>query len=150
MADVRAGEDLQGKHIRRTRFQLAAGAWWFDTREGVQFGPFTRRIDAASALAVFIAKNSDRSAQFVTQASERPGSQDEVANMVEEIVDVLRQHGDFGEVAAKTWARSRVEELLAGDSQSPNEIQRIQVLLYFLRYPKQIIDFECLLKSRSG
>ena len=51
----RKGEPPGGRYYRSDRFFMANGAWYFSTREQIDVGPFTTRIDAAEAAERLIA-----------------------------------------------------------------------------------------------
>jgi hypothetical protein len=69
--------------------------------------------------------------------------------MVEEIADVLRQHSDFGETAAKNWAKWRIDELLNSGPQTSDKVERIQALLFVLRQPRQTFDLEYFIQRNA-
>lgn len=150
MAVVRKGEDQESKYYRGARIYAANSVWWFDTREGVQFGPFICKLTATCSLAVYIAQHVHESEELKKGATELPGSQDEIAHMVEEIVEVLRQHRDFGETAAANWAQCRLEELRGSGLPASETVERIRVLEFSLRHAEQTFDFEYFLKCRAG
>lgn len=49
----RNGENLQA-WLRCSRFYSLKGNWYFSTREGVEYGPFKTREEAAEELRSFI------------------------------------------------------------------------------------------------
>jgi len=51
----RKGEPPGGRYYRSDRFFMANGAWYFSTREQIDVGPFTTRIDAVEAAEKLIA-----------------------------------------------------------------------------------------------
>jgi hypothetical protein len=151
MALTREGEDPNSKYYRGARVYTANSVWWFGTREGVKFGPYIRKLGATCSLAVYIAQHVHESAApNKAETIDRPGAQDKVANMVEEIVEVLRQHRDFGETAAINWAQWRLEDLRYSGRINAETLGRIRVLEFSLRHPQQTFDFEYFLKCRVG
>ncbi|MBK80222.1 MAG: hypothetical protein CMQ43_04820 [Gammaproteobacteria bacterium] len=50
----RATDPADVQCFRSDRFFRAEGAWFFATREGIDFGPFTARHDGEKALARYI------------------------------------------------------------------------------------------------
>lgn len=150
MAVARLGEDPQVEFYRSARIYAANGLWWFDTREGVQFGPFICKIAAACSLAVYVAQHVHEYEKFKKQTTEPPGAQDKIAHMVEEILGVLRQHHDFGETAATTWTKWRLEDVRGSGMLTSETVARIRVLEFSLRHPEQTFHFEYFLKCRAG
>jgi hypothetical protein len=150
MVVSRSGESPDSSFFRSNRIYAADSLWWFDTREGVQFGPFLCRNTAMCALAVFVAQHVHEGKNTRKRTSGVPGSQDRIAHMIEEILEVLRQNRDFGEMASTNWVRSRLEELRRTRSLTAETAGRIQVLEFSLQHPEQTFDFEYFLKCRAG
>ena len=150
MALARLGESPKAKIYRSARIYAANSVWWFDTREGVQFGPFICRIAAICALAVYVAQHLHENQNSRSQESDPPGAQDGIAHMVEEVLDVLRQHRDYGAKAATNWAKSRLEELRESRTPTSDTVGRIRVLEFSLRHPEQTFNFEHFLECRAG
>lgn len=50
----RATDPADARFFQSDRFFLSEGAWYFATREGIDFGPFTRRHDGEKALQRYI------------------------------------------------------------------------------------------------
>lgn len=50
----RATDTTDGSFFRSDRFFRAEGFWYFATREGIDFGPFTVRHDAEKALTRYL------------------------------------------------------------------------------------------------
>lgn len=150
MAASRPDDDPESQYFRGTRAYAANGIWWFDTREGIQFGPFICKTSATCALAVYLAQHVHESGSLIVATSGPPGAQDGVTHMVEEILDVLTQHRDFGIKAATNWAASRLEELRDDGRLTVDTVGRIRVLEFSLQHPEQTFDFEYFLKSRAG
>jgi hypothetical protein len=50
----RATDSAEASFFRCDRFFLAEGLWYFATREGVDFGPFTIRQDGEKALLRYL------------------------------------------------------------------------------------------------
>lgn len=139
-----AGEPL----LRGDRLFVANGRWFFDSREGVQFGPFPSKTDAFCALAVYVAQHVEEAAPMPAAGSEAPGGQDGIAHLVEEVVAVLGRYRDYGPLAAANWSRSRIEALRAED-RTPDSFARIRVLEFTLTHPEQTFDFERFLDNRA-
>jgi len=150
MAAARLGETPTLQFYRGARIYTANSLWWFGTREGVQFGPFICKIAAICALAVYVAQHAHEIGYTRGRALEPPGSQDGIAHMVEEILEVLRQNRDFGAMAAANWAESRLEELRNCRSLTSETVKRIRVLEFSLRHPEQTFNFEYFLQCRAG
>ena len=55
----RKGEPPGGRYYRSDRFFMANGAWYFSTREQIDVGPFTTRIDAVEAAENLITNLHD-------------------------------------------------------------------------------------------
>jgi hypothetical protein len=51
---ARASDPAEVNCFRSERFYLSNGQWYFATREGVDFGPFTIRADGEKALSRYI------------------------------------------------------------------------------------------------
>jgi hypothetical protein len=83
------------------------------------------------------------------QAAKPSGSEDNVANMVEDIADVFRQYSDFGETAAKNRAKSRIDELLNSGRRTSDQVERVQALLFVLRQPTQTFDLEYVFQRNT-
>ena len=150
MATHRQGEDQAPQFYRSTRIYAANSLWWFDTREGVQFGPFICEIAAICSLAVYVAQHVHEAAVPVKKINEPPGSQDQISHIIEEVLDLLTQHRDFGEVAAKNWAEWRLEDLRSAGILTSDVVGRIRILEFSLRHPEQTFNFEYFLKCRAG
>ncbi|MDJ0740338.1 MAG: DUF6316 family protein [Gammaproteobacteria bacterium] len=150
MATARLGDSTDASFYRSTRVYAANSLWWFDTREGVQFGPFICRIAAICALAVYVAQIAHEDKNLHAAAGEPPGTQDGIAHMVEEILDVLAQRHEFGVTAASNWACARLEVLRAGNRLTSENVGRIRALEFALRHPEQTFDFEHFLRWRAG
>lgn len=149
MATTRTGDTADAKFFRSSRIYTANCLWWFDTREGVQFGPFICKIGATCALAVYVAQHAHETSPDDGKGP-RPGSQDGISHMVEEILEVLRQNRDFGRLAATNWAESRLEELRRSKRLTAEVLGRIRVLEFSLRHPEQAFDFDYFLRCRAG
>jgi len=143
----RFGEHGEPPPYRSKRIFRVNGHWYFDTREGIQFGPFPNQAEAREALAVFVAQDLHEVLVNRSHGSNRPGTQDGIAHMVKEVFGILRCYRDFGPRAADTWARSRLEHLaLSGDSNSTNR-ECMGVLRYVMKNTEQTFDFGLFLES---
>ncbi|MCB1724605.1 MAG: hypothetical protein KDJ39_13025 [Gammaproteobacteria bacterium] len=150
MATVRLGEISDTQYYRSARVYVSNSLWWFDTREGVQFGPFICKISAVCALAVYVAQHVHENGSAAGVESQPPGAQDHIAHMIEEVLEVLGQNRDFGQVAATNWAKSRLEALRESAAATADTVGRIRVLEFTLRHPDQTFSFDYFLRCRAG
>jgi hypothetical protein len=128
----RHGEDSHPP-FRSKRLFSENGQWYFDTREGRQVGPYRDIDQVKKALAVFIAqklliadKNKYSDENFV------PGSQDGIANMVEEIFEFFNQYKLKGQTSAMSWANQRLRELTREREHLPGRSERMAAITYAL------------------
>ena len=136
----RSGELFTTPIYRSKRLHRVNTLWYFDTREGTQYGPFQTLGDARNALAVFLAQNVFEWTDEQLKADGYPGEQDGIENLVEEVIEVLRCERDFGALAAHNWMKSRLEDLEsygAGDS-STEEL--IALLKHTKDYGPELYD----------
>ena len=83
MSSRRSGERGQPPPFRSKRVCQANGQWYFDTREGAQFGPFQSEDEANKALAFFVALNVyDSQVNRSGNKSDESGAQDGISHMV--------------------------------------------------------------------
>ena len=148
MSSIRLGEQGNPPY-RSKRLYRANGQWYFDTREGTQFGPFRSPEEARKVLAFFVAQNVHASGKKSAFGAESPGSQDGIEHMVREVLEVLVCHEDYGPLAARTWVHSRLEdlELHAGDDATTAECR--DVLKYAMDHAEQLFDFGVFLESSA-
>ncbi|MCB1926216.1 MAG: hypothetical protein KDJ27_21215 [Gammaproteobacteria bacterium] len=149
MTTSRFGEAPEAQFYRSARVYVSNSVWWFDTREGVQFGPFICKIAASCALAVYVAQHVHENATTRMLSTQIAGSQDRIAHMIEEVVEVIRQHQDFGQLAATNWAKWRLEELRRKATATSETVGRIRVLEFTLRHPEQTFSFDQFLRFRA-
>jgi hypothetical protein len=112
MASKRYGEKGRPPPFRNRRFSIAGGRWHFDTREGIQFGPYEDESEAKKALAVFIAVNTSG---VQTDASRidggGAGTEEGVDHMVDEILRFLSCRDELGPLGSLSWARQRADQI---------------------------------------
>lgn len=149
-APQRLGDAIETRFSRSARIYAANALWWFDTREGVQFGPFLSKGSAICALAIYVAQHVHEAGALQRQPETPAGHQDNISHLIEEVLEVLGQYRDYGEAAAGNWANSRLIELRKTDTPTAETIGRIRVLKFTLRHPQQTFDFEYFLKCRVG
>ena len=147
MSSSRHGEHGHPPPYRNKRLYLANGHWYFDTREGTQFGPFQSSSDAKKALAFFVAENIYTRAEAGLMRDERPGVQDGIEHMVEEVLDVLRCYKDFGALAADSWIRCRLEDLKQNGEENVVKLESAGVLEHALDHAEQLFDSALFLKK---
>lgn len=149
MGTRRHGERGAPPPFRNSRLYRANAQWYFDTREGTQFGPFPLLDDARVALSVFVAQNVYERTDRGMRREDCPGAADALVHMVDEVVDVLRCHVDFGALAAENWSCSRIEDLEKENHQDRETLERIQVLRFALERGEKIFDSEIFLERRA-
>lgn len=132
---------------RSKRLYRANGQWYFDTREGTQFGPFRTQEEAKNALAVFVALHVYEEAENGWRPAQNPSAQDGIDHLVQEIIEVLRCHVDFGPLAANTWIQSRLEDLELSKEQTPVTLERMDVLKYAMEYGQKLFDPSVFLEN---
>lgn len=147
---TRRDESAESAVFRVRRVYVTNDGWYFDSREGIQFGPFHCQASAVSALAVYVAQHVDECPDCRANGYEPAGQQDGIAHMVDEVLDVLRRHREFGPLAASTWARSRIEQLKTNTARTPVTIGAIRVLEFVLNHPEETFRFETFLQNRAG
>ena len=145
MSSCRYDEPANPSPYRSKRLYRANGHWYFDTRQGTQFGPFRSLEEARMASAFFVAENVYNRAEAGLNRNERPGEQDGIEHMVEEAMEVLRCYKDFGELAADSWIKCRLENL--DGSEGAIDRERIGVLRYAMDYAGQLLDPELFLEK---
>jgi len=149
MSSRRHGEPGHSPPYRSKRIYRANGYWYFDTREGTQFGPFENTEEAKKALAFFVAQNIYKRAEGGLNGEERPGVQDGIEHMVQEILDTLRCYKDFGALAADSWVRCRLEDLELNGKDNANDIECAGVLKYAIVHAEQLFDTEVFLEEAA-
>lgn len=117
--------------FRGQRLYSSNGQWFFDTREREQFGPYRDQGEAKKALAIFVAhKLHGRIADGPTNIPFRPGAQDGIAYMVEELLGFVSSRNDRGQTAALAWAHRRLKEVSDYSNHIPNAEERMKALEY--------------------
>jgi hypothetical protein len=149
MVSQRDAEYRETPSFRGRRVYRAKGHWFFDSREGPQFGPFRDQDEAVRALAVFIAQHADESSASGVGGGTAPGAQDGIDHMVLEVSEMLHCYRDYGARAARTWALSRLEDLQDGDAADPRIRERIGVLRFALEHAEQTFDFGSFLEHHA-
>ena len=147
MSSRRNGEQGLPPPYRTKRLYRANGYWYFESREGTQFGPFENLQEAKKALAFFIAQNVYNRAEEELTGEEHPGQQDEIEHLVQEVLDILRHHKDFGPLAADSWIRSRLKDLERNNVKGPLSHERADVLRYALDHADQLFDSELFMET---
>jgi len=133
MSSGRNGEHGSHPPFRSKRLYGAKAHWYFDAREGTQSGPFSNQEEARKALAMFVAQNVIERIEKGLSHNDRPGAQDGIEHMVQEVIDILRCHVDFGPLAANTWVLSRLEDLELNSENNPTACERMGVLDYAMK-----------------
>jgi hypothetical protein len=149
MAANRCGE--QGDPpFRSKRLYFSQGSWYFDTREGLQFGPFTSQRDARTSLAMFMAVTiREACANGSTADIDRPGRDERIEHMVEELLRFLDCREDLGPLAARAWAKTRIDQIARHCADNPDELECIGALEYAIARPSQFFDIGRMLKKRA-
>lgn len=123
MASNRHGERGRPPPFRNRWFSVSGGDWYFDTREGVQFGPYEDETAARKALAVFIAINvSSVQANNSRSDGERPGVEEGIDHMVEEIVRLLTYQIELGPLGSLSWAKQRADQIRQHAQGEPRQL----------------------------
>ena len=148
MSSKRRGEQGDPPY-RSNRLYRANGQWFFDTREGTQFGPFRTPEEARKVLAFFIAQNVHESGNQGVAGEEPPGTQDGIAHMVREVLEVLVCHQDYGPLAARTWVHSRLEDLEPDGNDDTATAECREVLQYAMDHAEELFDVEVFLESSA-
>lgn len=117
--------------FRNRRLFSENGQWYFDTREGKLFGPYRDQNEAKKALAIFVAKNFlDQGIDNPRKNSPKPGAQDNIEFMVEELLKFFRYRANQGETAVLAWANHRLKELKENGGSISHSKERIEVINY--------------------
>ena len=135
--------------MRSQRVYRQQDGWYFDSREGPQFGPFAHQREAENALAVFVAQHAHERPNDGSANVMSPGSQDGIDHMVREVSDVLRCHRDYGVRAAQTWAASRLDELERAGGDDFVSVECRRILQYVIAHSDQVFDFDAFLAGRA-
>ena len=117
--------------FRAQRVYSANGQWFFDTREREQFGPYRDQSEAKKALAIFVAhKLRGRIPDGSGKNRLRPGAQDGIENMVEELLEFVRLRNNRGQMSALAWANWRLKEIKDDRINIANAEERMEALRY--------------------
>lgn len=136
----RKGEQCTTPIYRNKRLHRVNNLWYFDTREGTQYGPFQNLEDAKNALAVFLAQKVFECTDEQLKADGYPGKQDGIDHLVEEVIEILRCEVDFGVLAAHNWTKSRLEDLESHGEGDPSTEDLIALLKHAMDYGPQLFD----------
>ncbi len=140
MSSSRKGEHGSHRPFRSKRLYGANAHWYFDAREGMQSGPFSNQEEARRALALFVAQIVFDGTENGLSHDDRPGAQDGIEYLVQEVIDILRCHTDFGPLAANTWVLSRLEDLELNGENNPTTFERMGVLTYAMKHGEKLFD----------
>jgi len=132
MTAMRFGEE-GNPPFRTQRLFNENGQWFFDTREGKQVGPYRDIGEVKKALAVFIAQRLLIAQNNQTiDTSLKPGSQDGIEPMVDELFGFFQEYKSRGQTAAMLWANQRLRELLRESGALPERSVRMEAIRYAL------------------
>ena len=117
--------------FRTRRLHAVNGEWYFDTREGVQLGPYRDKSEAEKALSVFLANC------LLDVEVRRPdffefhyGAQDGIEHMVEETLAYFTYSRNQGQTAALAWANNRLKNITKNINQLSSSQERMDVIQY--------------------
>jgi hypothetical protein len=128
----RYGEEVRPP-FRSQRLFSENGQWYFDTREGTQVGPYRDLREVKKALAVFTAQRLlIAEPRRDDDKSFKPGAQDGIEHMVEELFDFFQEYKSKGQTAAMLWANQRLRELLRDKEGLPDRSTRMEAIRYAL------------------
>ena len=147
---TREHDSSEAAVFRIRRVYVTNDGWFFDSREGVQFGPFHCNASATCALSVYLAQHVHECPGCPADPDEPPGRQAGIDHMVREVLDVLDRYREFGPSAAGTWAKSRIEDLKHNAARTAATISAIRVLEFTLNHPEETFHFEKFLQHRAG
>ena len=133
MRQNRSVEENDKTYFRSKRIYSANGYWYFDTREGKQFGPYINRSDAEIELAIFFAQivrnlEPEESKSMNTSY----GNQDGIEQMVEELFGYFNYRKKHGFTSAIAWANIRLRELEDDCTDSVYNNTRLEALKYVM------------------
>ena len=113
--------------FRSQRLYCANGNWYFDTREGVQHGPYQEENEAKVALSGFIAQCLHK------LDKESISCDDGLTHMVEEFLNYLNLKSKHGHDAALAWANNHIAELAGMKHNSSKVSEKIKTLQYAIK-----------------
>ena len=133
MRQNRSVEENDKTYFRSKRIYSANGNWYFDSREGKQFGPYINRSDAEIELAIFFAQivrnlEPEESKSMNTSY----GNQDGIEQMVEELFGYFNYRKKHGSTSAIAWANIRLRELEDDCTDSVYNNTRLEALKYVM------------------
>ena len=113
MKQKRSEDSEQRNFFRSKRLYNINGEWFFDTREGTQYGPFLDRNKAEKELAIFLAqKINEQKDAAAARRNAHHGNQDGIAHMVEELSRYFNYLKEHGKTSTLIWAQSRLQDLM--------------------------------------
>jgi hypothetical protein len=117
--------------FRSRRLYSVNGQWYFDTREGKQFGPYQDQNETEKALAIFVAQSVlDLNTSEPTNKMLHPGEQDGIEYMVEELLEFFHFRKIHGQTAALGWANHRLKKLMDNRETISHSDERIEAIKY--------------------
>lgn len=117
--------------FRGRRLYSINGQWYFDTREGKQFGPYRDQNETEKALAIFVAQSLlDLNTSGSINKRRHPGEQDGIEYMVEELLEFFRFRKIHGQTAALGWAIHRLKKLRENRKTISHSDERIEAIKY--------------------
>ena len=143
MASNRYGERGRPPPFRNRRFSVAGGKWYFDTREGIQFGPYEDETEARKALAVFIAVNAISAKADDARADKKlPGTEEGIDHMVVEILRFLDGRVELGPLGSLSWARQRADQIRQHAQGERRQLECAAALEYAVKNLNQFLSEE--------
>ena len=133
MRHNRSVEENDKTYFRSKRIYSTNGYWYFDTREGKQFGPYINRPDVEIELAIFFAQivrnlEPEESKSMNTSY----GHQDGIEQMVEELFGYFNHRKKHGSTSTLAWADIRLRELEDDCTDSVYNNTRLEALKYVM------------------
>lgn len=136
--------------FRSKRLYFSQGNWYFDTREGIQFGPFGSQREARISLAMFMAASIREARASGARADlGRPGRDGRIEHLVEELLRLLDCREDLGPRAARSWANNRIDQIARYCAGNPDELECIGALEYAITGPEPLVGIGRLRRRRA-
>jgi hypothetical protein len=133
MRQNRSVEENDKTYFRSKRIYSTNGYWYFDTREGKQFGPYLNRSDAEIELAIFFAQIiGDLEQEESKSMNTSYGNQDGIELMVEELIGYFNYRKKHGSTSTLAWASIRLRELEEDCTDSVYNKTRLKALKYVM------------------
>ena len=133
MRQNRSVEENDKTYFRSKRIYSTNGYWYFDTREGKQFGPYINRSDVEIELAIFFAQTvRDLEPEESKSMNTSYGNQDGIEQMVEELFDYFNHRKKHGSTSTLAWASIRLRELEDDCTDSVYNDTRLEALKYVM------------------